>query len=332
MGSAVFRWIAPVVLLAALVAPAPGQEVTIVPPAPTQPVAWPPSIPGEKPYAAVLSQLPDPDAVSITFDNLIVKPRLEGLAKTLSRVNTNSFGRIILPGAEQDWAWSPRLTLEGVIDPGLGSAVGTFRMMGSSGDTLLPELRAARNTLVEPARTLHTFTDLNEGIVGYKSPSLLPFAGHDLRVGAGGRIASVFFSSEALSKGPELVSSVGSFFIGFGPSVFTEYNAQVLQTPLWLHFGGNAGGLFGQARQRFAQRFQRGRTITTSRLDTTWQSRPTGTYGVEIGLTYAASLYGRPILITAAYSGEKWMHIGQVGFSDMDLVMQGVVLRTEIRF
>src|SRR4051812_27574412 len=129
MYTAIFRWIAPALLALALVSRAPAQAT------------WPPVAPGEKPYLAVLSQLPDQDPFSVTFDSAFLKPRLEGRARTSPRGGGAAPGPVTLPAGEQDGGWSPRLAVEGLLDPGLGSVGASFRYVASSGDGLLPEIR-----------------------------------------------------------------------------------------------------------------------------------------------------------------------------------------------
>ncbi len=301
-----------VLLMAALPALASAQtpEVQIVPP------------------QAVLDPMGPPDAFTVRFDVGFLNPRLQGQMRTPSRLFSTATAPVLLPLAEQEWLAAPRITLEGLLDPGLGSLRGSFRYLGSEGFTVIPAVRQG-GQVVEAMQTVRTIFDMPDVMGAYLTPSLL--AGQELRAGVGVRFADVFIGSKARGN-PTLETSVGSFWIGAGPMLLAEWDGRFGTTGLGWHVAGVGGPMFGQIRQRFFQSRQGRTSVTVGRLDTTFLSHTVTTAGVEAGLTWSATLLGRPVKLTAAYTGEEWWQVGRLRLSDGRLTLQGVVLRAEMSF
>jgi hypothetical protein len=281
---------------------------------------------GEKLFTAphaVLEPMGDPAAVTVLFDVGLLRPKLEGQARTASRLIRSVDGPVFLPLAGQSAAVSPRLMVEGLLDPGLGSVRAGFRCLGSDGTALIPG-----NGPGEEDQRLRTVLDLNDAMLAYLSPCLF---GQGLRAGVGLRVADVFFSSKAVGF-PTLESHVGSFCIGAGPVALGEWSGQFGQTPLGWRVAGGGGPLFGQIRQRFYQERQGRTSVSTGRLDTRFQAHTFSTAGGEAGLTWSPASLGLPLTLTAAYSWEQWWQVGRVGLSDARLTLQGLILRAELSF
>ena len=151
----------------------------------------------------------------------------------------------------------------------------------------------------------------------------------DLRWQAGGRLATFFTDDQR--QGPDTFFQAANHFVGSGPLVGANLTRFLISPEgnytgsLYTHVGG--GVLFGESQLTFHEAIA-GQENRVGR-DRQWRSVPM--VEAELGICFGPVNHPEQRMLFC-YRYERWWGIGAVGSSRMDLTLQGLFVRWEIKF
>jgi hypothetical protein len=205
-----------------------------------------------------------------------------------------------------DWAGSPRLSVGYHLSDGMGDVLFGYRMVASSGSG------AGRRDRL----------DLQAIDLDYACGAL-SCGQCSVNVGFGLRAATVFFDHSQADATAGLASASSSF-AGVGPQAFLSCRRPFEGTPLSAYLGARAGGVIGQARQKFH--------LGATEADTGSQSTATAPLSFEAGLAYDAATSLGPVRLSLGYVWERWWNLANTDNSSGELTLQGIAFRAEFSF
>ncbi len=224
-----------------------------------------------------------------------------------------------LPTAPLDWTGSPRVGV-GYRFANAGELIFSYQFLLSSGTSLLPNFDAAGNA------SLHS--RLNMNVANFDWVSLENSLGPDwgMKWRAGIAFTNAYFDSTA--TGQVLTQRTSTLINTAGVRAGLELNRALPYPGLALF--GRVDGMFmvGPGDQRVEETI---RNVASGKTSNSVPATPI-VLTLEGGMSYSPPALGRWLRLTAAYHFEQWWALGFPTTSDLELTVQGIILRAEITY
>ncbi len=242
--------------------------------------------------------------------------------------------QISLQSAQLDWTVSPRFDIGYRLPSGFGEFSLGYRFLASQGSD-------SSEQLLGPA-SLSSLLDINQFDFDYSSREISWGDGWIMKWTIGGRLASIYFSSQAyqdfaLPGSPEFVlgQRTTNYFIGFGPHAGLELTRRLQGTGISFIGRADFATILGRIHQGFQEATSippPGSPFSTSELHVSGsQDVPMITADAGIGWQPPAYPFAQFFL---GYHFEYWWNVGRLSttFSRGDVTDEGVTLRAEFVF